>query len=116
MRGETANHIVKLLRDAGAKEVHMLISSPPFVCPCYFGMDIHNKESLIANRFSQEEICNKIGADSLGYLSISGLNQIAEGANVGFATVALRENILRKFRELYLLINSQRKLIKNNLE
>jgi len=84
VRGETANHIVKLLRDAGAKEVHMLISSPPFVCPCYFGMDIHNKESLIANRFSQEEICNKIGADSLGYLSISGLNQIAEGANVGF--------------------------------
>ena len=84
VRGETANHIVKLLRDAGAKEVHMLISSPPFVCPCYFGMDIHNKESLIANRFSQEEICNKIGADSLGYLSISGLNQIAEGADVGF--------------------------------
>lgn len=84
VRGETANHIVKLLRDAGAKEVHMLISSPPFVCPCYFGMDIHNKESLIANRFSQEEICNKIGADSLGYLSVSGLNQIAEGADVGF--------------------------------
>mgnify|MGYP001031466162 CR=1 FL=1 len=52
VRGETSKHIVRLMREAGAAEVHMLISSPPFVCPCYFGVDIHDKESLIANKLT----------------------------------------------------------------
>lgn len=84
VRGETSKHIVRLMREAGAAEVHMLISSPPFVCPCYFGVDIHDKESLIANKMTTSEICEYIGADSLGYLSINSLRKIAEGANIEF--------------------------------
>lgn len=84
VRGETSKHIVNLLRDAGATEVHMLISSPPFICPCYFGIDIHDKENLMANRFSIDEMREQIGADSLGFLSLSGLNKIAEGADIEF--------------------------------
>lgn len=84
VRGETSKHIVRLMREAGAAEVHMLISSPPFVCPCYFGVDIHDKESLIANKLTTGEICEYIGADSLGYLSINSLRKIAEGANIEF--------------------------------
>ncbi len=82
VRGKTSAHIVKLLRDAGAKEVHMLISSPPFICPCYFGIDIHDKENLISNKMSPKEIREYIGADSLGYLSIESLHKIAENANI----------------------------------
>ena len=84
VRGETSKHIVRLMREAGAAEVHMLISSPPFVCPCYFGVDIHDKESLIANKLTTSEICEYVGADSLGYLSINSLRKIAEGANIEF--------------------------------
>ena len=83
VRGKTSAHIVKLMRDAGAKEVHMLISSPPFVCPCYFGIDIQDKENLIANKMSVDEICKYIGADSLGYLSLDSVRKIAENANIG---------------------------------
>ncbi len=83
VRGETSKHIVRLLREAGAVEVHMLISSPPFIYPCYFGVDISDKSSLIANRMTTEEICREIGADSLGYLSIDSVHKIAENANVG---------------------------------
>lgn len=82
VRGSTSQHIVKLMREAGAKEVHMLISSPPFICPCYFGIDIRDKESLVANKMSIEEIRQLIGADSLGYLSIDGVRKIAENANI----------------------------------
>ena len=60
----------------------MLISSPPFVCPCYFGIDIHDKESLIANKMSVDEIKETIGADSLGYLSLESVRKIAEGADI----------------------------------
>ena len=84
VRGETSKHIVRLMSEAGAAEVHMLISSPPFVCPCYFGVDIHDKESLIANKLTTSEICEYIGADSLGYLSINSLRKIAEDANIEF--------------------------------
>lgn len=82
VRGETSKHIVRLMRDAGAKEVHMLISSPPFICPCYYGVDISDKDSLIANKMSIEEIRELIGADSLGYLSLDGVRKIAENANI----------------------------------
>lgn len=82
VRGETSKHIVKLMRDAGAKEVHMLISSPPFICPCYFGIDIRDKDSLIANKMSIDEIKELIGADSLGYLSLDSVKEIAVNANI----------------------------------
>ncbi len=82
VRGQTSQHIVTLLRNAGAKEIHMLISSPPFVEPCYFGTDISDKENLIANKMTIEEIRREIGADTLGYLSIESLHKTVEGVNI----------------------------------
>ena len=77
VRGTTCARIVKLLRDAGAKEVHMRISSPPFINPCYYGTDIDSKDHLIACRYGVEQITKIVGADSLGYLSIEGIKCIA---------------------------------------
>ena len=82
VRGQTSQHIVNLLRNAGAKEIHMLISSPPFVFPCYFGIDISDEKSLIANKMTIEEIRREIGADTLGYLSIESLRKTAEGVDI----------------------------------
>ncbi len=82
VKGETCAHIVNLIREAGAKEVHLRISSPPFLHSCYFGTDISDEDGLIANRMSVDEIRKFIGADSLGYLSLEGLHKIAEEANI----------------------------------
>ncbi len=82
VRGETSQHIVRLLRDAGAKEVHMLICSPPFKCPCYFGTDLHDEKTFIANRMSIDEIKEQIGSDTLGYLSLENARKIAQSANI----------------------------------
>lgn len=68
-----------LLRDAGATEVHVRVSAPPFISPCYYGTDIDSKENLIACQMSEQEICRVIGADSLGYLSVEGVRHIADG-------------------------------------
>lgn len=76
VRGTTSQRIVSLLREAGAKEIHMRISCPPFTNPCYFGTDIDSKENLIACRMTVDEICREIGADSLGYLSVEGVNSL----------------------------------------
>lgn len=73
VRGTTSGRIVKLLKEAGAKEVHMRISSPPFLHPCYYGTDIDSEEHLIACHHSTEETAKIIGADSLGYLPVSEL-------------------------------------------
>lgn len=83
VRGTTSGRIVQLLRDAGAKEVHVRISSPPFLNPCYFGTDISDRDSLIACKMSVEETCKYIGADSLAYLSLDALGKIAEGSACG---------------------------------
>jgi amidophosphoribosyltransferase len=73
VRGTTSRKIVKMIRDAGAKEVHMRISSPPTTDPCFYGIDTPSKDELIASSQSVEEIRKFIGADSLGYLSPKGL-------------------------------------------
>ena len=73
VRGTTSGRIVKLLREAGAKEVHMLSSAPPFINPCYYGTDIDSRENLIACNHSIEEIAKIIGVDSLGYLNVDNL-------------------------------------------
>ncbi|MBD5635144.1 MAG: amidophosphoribosyltransferase [Candidatus Eremiobacteraeota bacterium] len=73
VRGTTTPRIVKLLRDAGAREVHVRITSPPIIHPCYLGVDMATHEELIAANFTIEEIREKIGADSLGFLSKEGL-------------------------------------------
>lgn len=83
VRGTTSGRIVQLLRDAGAKEVHVRISSPPFKNPCYFGTDIADRKYLIACKMSIEETCKHIGADSLAYLSLPALAKIAEGTKCG---------------------------------
>lgn len=79
VRGTTSDRIVRMLREAGATEVHVRISSPPFLWPCYFGTDIPEREQLIAYNRSIEEIRDVIGADSLGYLNIERLDEMAEG-------------------------------------
>lgn len=85
VRGTTCARIVKLLREAGAAEVHMRVSSPPFRYPCYFGTDVDSQENLIACKFDTvEEIAGKIGVDSLAYLSIEATHKLAESASVGF--------------------------------
>ena len=96
IRGETSQHIVNLLRDAGAKEVHMLVSSPPFVFPCYFGIDINDKENLIANRMTKEQICAEIGADSLGYLSVESVREIAKDADIDLCDGCFTKNFSAK--------------------
>lgn len=70
VRGTTIANLINMLRDHGAKEVHVRISSPPFLYPCYYGTDVPDNSQLIANTMSAEEICKKIGADSLGYMNI----------------------------------------------
>ncbi len=86
VRGTTTRLIVQALKNAGAKEVHMRISSPPVKYPCVYGIDIATSKQLIASKLSVEEIQRMIGADSLGYLSIEGLNQIPENVNLGLCT------------------------------
>ena len=73
VRGTTSGRIVKLLREAGAKEIHMRISSPPFLHPCYYGTDIDSEEHLIACKYTIPQIADIIGADSLGYLPVESL-------------------------------------------
>lgn len=73
VRGTTSKQIVKMLRDAGAKEVHLLISSPPFRFPCFYGIDISTRSELMAARYSVEQMHQRIGADSLHFLSVDSL-------------------------------------------
>lgn len=85
VRGTTSAHIIKLLKDNGAKEVHLRISSPAFKHPCYFGTDIDSEENLIACKYDTvEEIAKVIGADSLAYLSIDGAHKLASNSKCGF--------------------------------
>lgn len=79
VRGTTSRRIVKLLREAGAKEIHMRISAPPFLHPCYYGTDIDSEENLIASHHSTAEIAKLIGVDSLGYLQVDQLNRLIDG-------------------------------------
>ena len=82
VRGTTSDRIVKMLRDAGATEVHVRISSPPFLWPCYFGTDVPAREQLIAYNRSVEDIRKIIGADSLGYLKLERLEEMSEGLHI----------------------------------
>lgn len=79
VRGTTSHQIVRMLREAGAREVHVKVSAPPFLHPCYFGTDIPTEDQLIAHGKTIEEICRLIGADSLSYLSVDRLPQMAGG-------------------------------------
>lgn len=77
VRGTTIANLIHMLKEAGAKEVHVRISSPPFLYPCYFGTDVPSNDQLIASNHSEEEICRMIGADSLGYMKLAYLEGMA---------------------------------------
>ena len=79
VRGTTIANLIKELRNAGALEVHVRISSPPFLHPCYYGTDVPDSSQLIADRMSTDEICRMIGADSLGYMRTEDLEKTVEG-------------------------------------
>ncbi len=81
VRGTTSARIVKLLREAGATEIHMRVSAPAFTNPCYYGTDIDSKENLIACKHTVPEIAKLIGVDSLGYLGLESAKQMAKGVN-----------------------------------
>ena len=86
VRGTTSARIIKLLRDAGAKEVHFRVSAPPFKYPCFFGTDIPDQKLLVATDRTVAEINEIIGADTLGYLSTEHVVQLAKNAKCGFCT------------------------------
>jgi amidophosphoribosyltransferase len=89
VRGTTTRKIVSLLRDAGAREVHLRVSSPPIVSPCFYGIDMAAPEELIAAGREIDEICAEIGADSLAYLSLEGLQEAIERPSAGFCRACL---------------------------
>lgn len=92
VRGTTSGRIVKLLRDAGAKEVHVRISAPAFKWPCFLGTDIPDRDLLIANNHTTEETRKIINADSLEYLSLENLHNIAPNSSCGFCDACFTGN------------------------
>ena len=91
VRGTTSGKIVKMLKKAGATEVHVRISSPPFLHPCYFGTDIPTGDQLIAYNNTVEQIRDMIGADSLGYLSVDSLSEMI-GGDTGYCDACFTGN------------------------
>lgn len=104
VRGTTIKKIVGSLKDAGAKEVHLRISSPPFRFTCAYGTDIDSDENLIANKISIKDICSLTGANSLGYISVEGLLEACIECETSFCTNCFTGN------------NSPGSVMKNNLE
>ena len=93
VRGTTCARIVRLLRTAGATEVHLRSSAPPFLNPCYYGTDIDSKDALIANNHTIEEIRRIVGADSLGYLRLEDVTKLGEGGSCkGYCTACFDGN------------------------
>ena len=91
VRGTTILPTIRLLRDAGAKEIHVLSSSPMFISPCYFGTDVPSKDVLFACNHLPEEMPGIIGADSVGFLSLESLKEIAPDAQCGFCDACFTE-------------------------
>ena len=92
VRGTTCDRIVRMLKDAGAKEVHLRISSPPFLWPCYYGTDIPSKEELIACNHTIEEIGRLSGADSIGFLPLESLHEMLGCKDAGFCDACFSGN------------------------
>lgn len=86
VRGTTCRRTIDMLRKAGAKEIHMRVSAPPFIAPCYYGTDIDSAENLIANHHAVDEIAHIIGVDSLGYLSSENVVRLTEMSPDSFCT------------------------------
>lgn len=102
VRGTTAGNIVRMLKNAGATEVHVRISSPPFLWPCYFGTDIPEKDQLAACRYTLEEIRQQLSADSLGYLELGSLGEMLGGRRKHFCDACFSGNYpVRPPEEIY---------------
>src|SRR4029077_21122520 len=86
VRGTTSRKIVRMVQEAGAKEVHVRISCPPTISPCYYGVDTPTREELIASSNSPEQIRKFLGADSLGYISMAGLRQAVDAREGKFCS------------------------------
>ena len=114
VRGTTSRRIISLLRDAGAKEVHMRISAPPFLNPCYYGTDVDSREHLIACNHTVEEITEIIGADSLGYLSIEDAKQLAAGSGMNFCTACFSGEYPTDLPDLNMNNRFEHKISENN--
>ncbi|MEE8185756.1 MAG: amidophosphoribosyltransferase [Thermodesulfobacteriota bacterium] len=99
VRGTTSKKIIKMIRNAGAKEVHMRISSPPTVCPCFYGIDTPTKQELVASTHSIDEIKKHITSDSLRYLSIDGLYRAASDAGASFCDACFTSRYPLEFPE-----------------
>ena len=89
VRGTTTRQLVRMVREAGAVQVHLRISSPPYRWPCYYGMDTSDISGLLAAQLSTDEIREFLDADSLAYLSLDGLEQAAGGTELGFCKACL---------------------------
>lgn len=85
VRGTTSKQIVQMLRNAGASEVHLLIASPPFKFPCFYGIDVSTRSELMAAHYSVTAMCERVGADSLNFLSIDSLVKAIDVPDVGDA-------------------------------
>ena len=92
LKGKTSKHIVELLRNAGAKEVHMRVASPPFISPCYLNTDTTQKNDLIASNMSIEQMREYMGADSLEFLSLESMKEIVSGSNISFCDACFTGN------------------------
>lgn len=92
VRGTTSRKIIQMLRDAGAKEIHLRISSPPTMGPCFYGIDTPTRSELIASSHKVSEICEFIGADSLSYLSQGGMYVFLDGSRDGFCDACFSGN------------------------
>ncbi len=97
VRGTTSRKIVKLIRDVGAKEVHLRISSPPTAWPCYYGIDTPTRKELIASTHTVDDTARYVGADSLGYLSLEGLYSALGEDRKGFCDACLSGEYLLEF-------------------
>jgi amidophosphoribosyltransferase len=89
VRGSTTRQLVQLVRECGAAEVHLRISSPPYRWPCYYGMDTSDRSTLIAAQMEVDEVRQHVGADSLGYLSLAGLRSATGVDDGGFCNACL---------------------------
>jgi len=92
VRGTTSRKIVKMIRAAGASEVHVIISSPPTVCPCFYGIDTPTSEELIASSHTVDEVCKYLTADSLGYLSVEGMHKAIGSGGEGYCDACFTGN------------------------
>ena len=89
VRGSTTRKLVEMVREAGATEVHLRVSSPPYRWPCFYGMDTSDRSTLIAAHMEIEEIRESLGSDTLGYLSLEGLLEATGVADAGFCTACV---------------------------